>query len=147
MQIQFISTLWVPCTFVWTNITEKGRGVYHRSSLNSQLEGRLDYAELRVRICMPFKEPRNRFPALRTGTTTRLFVVLASHGWWNRFLDSLNVYRFGLCLVKVRLLDQRKLRMHYSFVFYLEKSFHGLAWPLLPVASIHTYSLMHNIQI
>jgi hypothetical protein len=29
----------------------------------------------RARICRPFKEPRDRFPALRAGTTT-LFVVL-----------------------------------------------------------------------
>jgi hypothetical protein len=30
----------------------------------------------RARICTPFKEPRNRFPAGRAGTTT-LLVVLA----------------------------------------------------------------------
>jgi hypothetical protein len=30
----------------------------------------------RARICIPFMEPRNRFPARRAGTTT-LFVVLA----------------------------------------------------------------------
>jgi hypothetical protein len=32
--------------------------------------------ETGARICKPFKEPRNRFPALRAGTTT-LFVVPA----------------------------------------------------------------------
>jgi hypothetical protein len=32
--------------------------------------------EVRARICRPFKEPRNRFPAWRAGTTT-LFVVPA----------------------------------------------------------------------
>jgi len=32
--------------------------------------------ENRARICGPFKEPRNRFPAWRTGTTT-LYVVPA----------------------------------------------------------------------
>jgi hypothetical protein len=31
---------------------------------------------LRARICRPFKEPKNRFPAWRAGTTT-LFVVPA----------------------------------------------------------------------
>ncbi len=38
----------------------------------------------RARICKPFKEPRNRFPA-----------------WRNRFLDSLNVYKYGLRLSKI----------------------------------------------
>ncbi len=33
----------------------------------------------RARICKPFKEPRNRFPAS-----------------WNRFLGFLNVYKFGM---------------------------------------------------
>jgi hypothetical protein len=34
---------------------------------------------VRARICRPFKEPRNRFSA-----------------WRNRFLGSLNVYKYGL---------------------------------------------------
>ncbi len=33
-------------------------------------------------ICKPFKEPRNRFPA-----------------WRNPFLGSINVYKYGLCLL------------------------------------------------
>ncbi len=37
----------------------------------------------RARICKPFKEPRNRFPA-----------------WRNRFLGSLNVYKYGLCIIE-----------------------------------------------
>ncbi len=35
--------------------------------------------KVRARICKPFKEPRNRFP-----------------GWRNRFVSSLNVYKYGL---------------------------------------------------
>jgi hypothetical protein len=48
----------------------------------------------RVRICKPFEEPRNRFPAWRASTAI-LFNVPAPHigymGWRNRFLaiDSL----------------------------------------------------------
>ncbi len=57
-----------------------------------------------ARFCKPpFKVPRNRYPAWRTGTTT-LFVIparqvtlhrLAESIPWNRFLGSLKVY--GLC--------------------------------------------------
>ncbi len=47
---------------------------------------------IKARICKPFKEPRNRFPAWRAGTTT-LFDVSARP---TRFLGSLNVYEFGL---------------------------------------------------
>jgi hypothetical protein len=58
----------------------------------------------RARICKPFKEPRNRFSAWRAGTTT-LFVVPACQATyriaesipWNRFLGSINVYKYGLC--------------------------------------------------
>jgi hypothetical protein len=53
----------------------------------------------------PFKAPRNRFPAWRAGTTT-IFVVpptklhrLAKSMPWNRFLGSLNVYKYGLWLL------------------------------------------------
>ncbi len=58
-----------------------------------------------ARICKPFKMPKNRFPAWRTGTTT-LFVVPARQAtlhWLaesiprNRFLGSLKVYKYGLC--------------------------------------------------
>ncbi len=50
-----------------------------------------------------FKEPRNRFPAWRAGTTS-LFDLparqtinrLSESIPWNRFLGSLNVYKFGL---------------------------------------------------
>ncbi len=56
-----------------------------------------------ARICKPFKEPRNRFPAWRVGTTA-LFVVpvcarlhrLVESTPWIRFLGSLNVYKYGL---------------------------------------------------
>ncbi len=52
-----------------------------------------------ARTCKPFKEPRNRFRALPAGTTTLLDVPArqAFIGWRNRFLGSLNVYKFGLC--------------------------------------------------
>jgi hypothetical protein len=72
------------------------------SVLKHQQE-QLDLPEARMsraRICKPFKEPRNQFPAWRVGTTT-LFVVPARYiGWRNlfhRFLGSLNVYKYGLC--------------------------------------------------
>ncbi len=42
---------------------------------------------LRARICKPFKETRNRFPAWRAGTTT-LFVVLARHSTLAGGIDS-----------------------------------------------------------
>ncbi len=54
------------------------------------------------RICKPFKEPRNRFPAWRAGTTilfdvgyrpARLHRLAES---LNGFLGSLNVYNYGL---------------------------------------------------
>ncbi len=55
-----------------------------------------------LRICKPFKEPRNRFLAWRAGTTT-LFTYgptrlqrLAESILWNRFLGSLIVYKYGL---------------------------------------------------
>ncbi len=48
-----------------------------------------------ARIFKPLKEPRNRFPAWRAGTTT-LFVVPAR--WRNRFLGSIKVYKYGLWL-------------------------------------------------
>ncbi len=62
--------------------------------------------ETRARICRPFKEPRNRFPAWRAGTTT-LFVVpvrqatvhtLAESIPPNRYLGYINVYKYGLCI-------------------------------------------------
>ncbi len=59
-------------------------------------------------ICKPFKEPSNRFPTWRSGTTT-LFDVLARQAIrladqfleiesipWNRFRTSLNVCRWAL---------------------------------------------------
>jgi hypothetical protein len=59
------------------------------------------FSYARARICKPFKEPRNRFPAWRADTTT-LFDVLAHQDRlaesipWNRFRGSLNVYKFGI---------------------------------------------------
>ncbi len=57
------------------------------------------HTTLWARICKPFKEPRNRFPAWRAGTTTLFNVLPATRlgKWRNRFLGSLNVYKYGLC--------------------------------------------------
>ncbi len=56
-----------------------------------------------ARICKPFREPKNRFPAWRTVTTTLLDVVrpvrlhrLEESIPRNQFLGSLNVCKFGL---------------------------------------------------
>ncbi len=64
--------------------------------------GPLICLQYRARICKPFKEHRNRFPAWRTGMTTlfddrpsRLHKPEESIPW-NRVLGSLNVYKFGL---------------------------------------------------
>ncbi len=57
----------------------------------------------RARICRPFEEPRNRFPAWRAGSTALLFVRparlhrLAELIPQNRFQGSINVYKYGLC--------------------------------------------------
>ncbi len=55
------------------------------------------------RICRPFKEPKNRFPACLAGTTTlyvvpaRQAIMLAESIPRNQFLGSINVYKYGLC--------------------------------------------------
>jgi hypothetical protein len=56
------------------------------------------YRYARARICKPFKEPRNLFPACRAGTTTQFDCQarLAESISWNRFMGSLNVYKFGI---------------------------------------------------
>ncbi len=58
------------------------------------------YRPTSARICKPFKEPRNRFPTCRAGT-----IPLSCQtgppgyiGWRNRFLSSLNVYKYELRL-------------------------------------------------
>ncbi len=59
----------------FVSIWRKGEPRYF-SCCKNRLFLRLSSARIRVRICKPFKEPRNRFPAWRLG--------------------SLNVYKFGL---------------------------------------------------
>ncbi len=60
----------------------------------------------RARICRPFKEPRNRFPAWRVGTQPYLSYRparlhrLEKSIPRNRFLDSIIVYKYGLCSVR-----------------------------------------------
>jgi hypothetical protein len=52
----------------------------------------------RARICRPFKEPRNRFPALRAGNDNPICRAGPPGyiGWRNRFLGAINVYKYGL---------------------------------------------------
>ncbi len=57
----------------------------------------------RARICKPVKEPGNQFPA-----------------WRNRFLGSLNVYKFGLCTVHAHCtLSQGNIVVHtvFNYIF------------------------------
>ncbi len=62
----------------------------------------------RARIFKPFKEPRNRFPAWRAGTTRQPFLSylparlhrLAESNPRYRFLVSLNVYKYWLCFTQ-----------------------------------------------
>jgi hypothetical protein len=74
------------------------------------------------RIWKPFEEPRNRFPAWRAGTKI-LFDVpvrqaayrVAESSHWNRFLGSLNVYKFGLgheIMKKIVEEEKKRLRRH-----------------------------------
>ncbi len=61
--------------------------------------GRLPFSKnpfSRARICKPCKEPRNRFTALRVGTTTLLAGPPSSIDPRNRFLGSLNIYKYRL---------------------------------------------------
>ncbi len=54
----------------------------------------------RACIFKPFKEPRNRFPAWRNRFLVQNFFCRAGPpgyiSWRNRFLGSLNVYKYGL---------------------------------------------------
>jgi hypothetical protein len=52
-----------------------------------------------ARICKPFKEPRNRFQPggpVRTPYSSYRPAMLHTVGWRNRFLCSINVYKYGL---------------------------------------------------
>ncbi len=53
---------------------------------------------IRARICKPFKGPRNRFPCLAGRYTNPICRSRTPGytGWRNRFLASLNVYKYGL---------------------------------------------------
>ncbi len=100
----------------------------------------LSYRPARVCIFKPFKDPRNRFPAWRVDTTT-LFVVpvhqsaglhrLAESISRNRFLGSINVYKYGLGYIGLR------NRLHNFDAFF--KTFHGLLISLkIPSLSLIT---------
>jgi hypothetical protein len=54
----------------------------------------------RARICKPFKELRNRFPAWRACRTG----PPGYKGQRNRFLGSINVYKYGLSLLTINVL-------------------------------------------
>ncbi len=82
---------------------------------------------IRARICKPFKEPRIRFPGWVADTTTLFNVPGRQATWaggidslesipWNRFLDSLNVYKFGLTLF---------LTVQYSSLITWQEHFQG----------------------
>ncbi len=51
--------------------------------------------KLRARICKPFKEPRNQFPALAKRYDNPIYRAGPQGyiGWRNRFLDFINVYK------------------------------------------------------
>jgi hypothetical protein len=49
--------------------------------------------------CKPSKETRNQFPAWRAGRPVARLHRLAESIPWNRFLGSLNVYKFGLRMI------------------------------------------------
>jgi hypothetical protein len=68
----------------------------------SELKDRVKSCSTMSRICKPFKEPRNRFPAWRAVMTT-LFVIPARQATQagrtdssESILGSLNVYKKGL---------------------------------------------------
>ncbi len=81
----------------------------------------------RARICKPFNEPRNRFPAWRAGTTR-----LAESIPWHRFLGSLNVYRYGLWC---------------SLIYFLYKSLTDISVQCIPGqhACSHPVTTFHKI--
>jgi hypothetical protein len=73
--------------------------------------------QLWARICRPFEEPSNQFPAWRASTTT-LFSYrpaepqrLTESISQNRFLGSINDYKYGLSLLWV-------FHVHYENLFY-----------------------------
>jgi hypothetical protein len=55
---------------------------------NIAVNAKSRYLSSRVRICKPFQEPKNRFPAWRAVTTT-LFDVPARQDTWVGGIDSL----------------------------------------------------------
>ncbi len=91
------------CTFKKMRIsaTLQERAVWVLKEADPTFQNVMDPDLTWARICEPFKEPRNRFPAWRAGTTT-IFDVPAGQAKQagidslNRFLGSLNVYKFGL---------------------------------------------------
>ncbi len=77
------STILPPSTFVLASAA-----LLSSPACCLQLLSWLLYTVCRARICKPFKEPRNRFPAWRVGTTT-LFDVPARQATKAGAIDSL----------------------------------------------------------
>ncbi len=73
----------------WNKGAMRGRPPYSSRGGGCRQSAPTEAGRLRqipaVRICKPFKEPRNRFPA-----------------WRNRFLDSTNVYKYELCSPQIQ---------------------------------------------
>jgi hypothetical protein len=76
----------------------------------------------RARICRPFKEPRNRFPACRDGTKT-LFVVLARQAPWGGEIDSSeSIPELRICL-QIRARDDEVMTSTSSSIFVFPSLF------------------------
>jgi hypothetical protein len=78
-----------------TGTSVRADGGLQFSEIRPEQTGNRNLGPCRARICKPFKEPRNQFPAWRARTTTP-FCRTGPPGWRNRFLGSLNVYKYGL---------------------------------------------------
>ncbi len=74
-----------------------------------------------ARICKPFKEPRNRFAAFRTGTTT-LFVIPARQATYAVLIDSSESIPGLLKRLQIRALVKSETRP-FSWWRFLELSF------------------------
>jgi hypothetical protein len=91
---KFTSQTGIYCVHTWRNKETNSKSSlldYYRNPLGN-----------RARICRPFKEPKNRFQALRAVRQPYLSYRpdrlhrLAKSIPQNRFLDSINVYKYGL---------------------------------------------------
>ncbi len=74
----------------------------------------------RARICKPFKEPRNRFPAWQPVRQPYLSYrpAMLHIGWRNRFLGSTHVYKYGLRLLTSYLKTTWTVFLLFEFLYY-----------------------------